>query len=258
MDFIIANVIANATEAKSTIGQGRKTTPFPRKESFGLITRRQSSDIVTGIGGGGRQRSSQGATTRTQRDDLAFAMFGEDKVKIELLSEPYKARARAVGLDKNATLGQVKEKEEQRAEFERKDAEKKKRIADKLAEEEKAAAEKAASEEAEPAEPAEPAAAPAPAAAEEEKSPWQQLLIYLLQLLTGRQENFSEGKEKREVFFRIISSIIHLIIYYYALKIALKCTKNISDITKQTRQVLLRLLFAPLYLIIYFIGGNKC
>ena len=80
-----------------------------------------------------------------------------------------------------------------------------------------------------------------------------------LSYLFGKQEKFSGDKEKTEdIIFKVVIIIIDLIIIYYALKIALKCTKNTSDITKQTRQVFLRLLVAPAYLIYYFVSGKKC
>ena len=41
MDFIIANVIANATEAAEDIKQGRKITLFPTSESFGDVTNKK-------------------------------------------------------------------------------------------------------------------------------------------------------------------------------------------------------------------------
>jgi hypothetical protein len=41
MDFIIANVIANATEAAEDIKQGRKITLFPTSESFGGVTNKK-------------------------------------------------------------------------------------------------------------------------------------------------------------------------------------------------------------------------
>lgn len=220
--------------ANSTIGQGRKTTIFPRKEEFGIISTRQGGNIAERVGGGGK-RSGKGLPSSNElfksnkeKDDAMIKIYGEG-VTLELLSHPiggdpiYKKRYNAVGLGKNATIKQLQEKE---------------KLARAVAAEEPAP---------------EPQGAP-----EEKKSPWQQLLAYLLYHLTGRQENFSEGKDKREVFRRIIYSIIHLIILYYALKFALKCTKNTSDITKQTRQVFLRLLVAPAYLIYYFVSGKKC
>ena len=222
--------------ANSTIGQGRKTTIFPRKEEFGIISTRQSGNIVERVGGGGK-RSGGGKglasfgsdKSNKEKDDAMIKIYGEG-VTLEILGHPiggdpiYKKRYNAVGLGKNATIKQLQAAE--------------KKLARAVAAEEPAP---------------EPQGAP-----EEKKSPWQQLLTYLLYYLTGRQENFSEGKDKREVFRRIIYSIIHLIILYYALKFALKCTKNTSDITKQTRQVFLRLLVAPAYLIYYFVSGKKC
>ena len=41
MDFIIANVIAKATEASEDIKQGRKITLFPTSESFGGVTNKK-------------------------------------------------------------------------------------------------------------------------------------------------------------------------------------------------------------------------
>jgi len=41
MDFIIANVIAKATEASEDLKQGRKITLFPTSESFGNVTNKR-------------------------------------------------------------------------------------------------------------------------------------------------------------------------------------------------------------------------
>jgi len=41
MDFIIANVIENATQASEDMKKGRKITLFPTSESFGNVTNRK-------------------------------------------------------------------------------------------------------------------------------------------------------------------------------------------------------------------------
>ncbi len=81
MDFIIANVIANATEAAETINQGRTITLFPNSETFGNVGAKSDPSLDQPLPEGAQKVAENEAVQQTTQISNAQRIQNSQNLK---------------------------------------------------------------------------------------------------------------------------------------------------------------------------------